>query len=256
MSSRPPAGCSTARPATRRHSPSSSHSGDAEVPMYLDAFGLAGGRRRRRRARRDRRGHRAHDVRVHPALRHRLRLRPRRRLPRTLPRGGRPLRQRRPAAHDPRARRPHARRPRRCRRRGVQLHHAAALLAQRRPGARRRGAARRAPGRHDRPQLPATRRGPTSCCSRSARSCARCSPCPGSGRGCPATGSATRLAWQVNRLDPHHVLEPIGDRVSDVVDLAQPEADGADLGRRRRRAALLRRRSTRPTGGSSRHAAD
>lgn len=28
--------------------------------------------------------------------------------------------------------------------------------------------------------------------------------------------AATRIAWQVNRMDPHHVLEPIGDQVTDV----------------------------------------
>ena len=46
----------------------------------------------------------------------------------------------------------------------------------------------------------------------------------------------TRLAWQVNRLDPHHVLAPIGDRLSDVVIWRNPRrtapiwgAQGAEL---------------------------
>jgi ubiquinone/menaquinone biosynthesis C-methylase UbiE len=34
--------------------------------------------------------------------------------------------------------------------------------------------------------------------------------------------SVTRVAWQVNRLDPHHVLGPIRDRVSDVVIWRNP----------------------------------
>jgi SAM-dependent methyltransferase len=46
----------------------------------------------------------------------------------------------------------------------------------------------------------------------------------------------TRLAWQVNRLDPHHVLAPIHDRVGVVVIWRNPRraapiwgADGAEL---------------------------
>lgn len=46
----------------------------------------------------------------------------------------------------------------------------------------------------------------------------------------------TRLAWQVNRLDPHHVLDPIGDCVGDVVIWRNPRrtepiwgAQGAEL---------------------------
>jgi SAM-dependent methyltransferase len=46
----------------------------------------------------------------------------------------------------------------------------------------------------------------------------------------------TRLAWQVNRLDPHHVLEPIHDKVDDVVIWRHPRrhapiwgAQGAEL---------------------------
>ena len=34
--------------------------------------------------------------------------------------------------------------------------------------------------------------------------------------------SVTRVEWQVNRLDPHHVLEPIRDRVCDVVIWRNP----------------------------------
>jgi SAM-dependent methyltransferase len=46
----------------------------------------------------------------------------------------------------------------------------------------------------------------------------------------------TRMAWQVNRLDPHHVLEPIRDRVGDVVIWRNPRrtapiwgAQGAEM---------------------------
>jgi SAM-dependent methyltransferase len=46
----------------------------------------------------------------------------------------------------------------------------------------------------------------------------------------------TRVAWQVNRLDPHHVLDPIRHRVGDVVIWRNPrrtapiwEAQGAQL---------------------------
>ena len=48
--------------------------------------------------------------------------------------------------------------------------------------------------------------------------------------------SVTRLAWQVNRLDPHHVLDPIRDLVHDVVIWRNPRrtapiwgAHGAEL---------------------------
>jgi hypothetical protein len=46
----------------------------------------------------------------------------------------------------------------------------------------------------------------------------------------------TRLAWQVNRLDPHHILGPIRDQVADVVIWRNPRraapiwgAQGAEL---------------------------
>jgi ubiquinone/menaquinone biosynthesis C-methylase UbiE len=35
--------------------------------------------------------------------------------------------------------------------------------------------------------------------------------------------SVTRVAWQVNRLDPHQVLDPISDRVGDVVIWRNPQ---------------------------------
>jgi SAM-dependent methyltransferase len=39
---------------------------------------------------------------------------------------------------------------------------------------------------------------------------------PGVGGRLSRRRLATRLAWQANRLDPHHVLQPIADRVGDV----------------------------------------
>ena len=39
---------------------------------------------------------------------------------------------------------------------------------------------------------------------------------PGLGAWLSRRRLATRLAWQANRLDPHHVLQPIAGRVSDV----------------------------------------
>jgi SAM-dependent methyltransferase len=35
----------------------------------------------------------------------------------------------------------------------------------------------------------------------------------------------TRLAWQANRLDPHQVIQPIGDRLADVVIWRNPARD-------------------------------
>ena len=46
-----------------------------------------------------------------------------------------------------------------------------------------------------------------------------------SGRGCRASGLPTRLAWQANRLDPHQVLRPIQDRLTDVVIWRNPARD-------------------------------
>ena len=82
--------------------------GDNEVPGLPRALRPDRRRRRPALARRDRLRHRPHDVRVHAPLRHGHRLRPRRRLPRALPGGRRPLRQGRPAAHGRGRRRPHA----------------------------------------------------------------------------------------------------------------------------------------------------
>ena len=45
---------------------------------------------------------------------------------------------------------------------------------------------------------------------------------PGLGPWLSKRRSVTRLAWQVNRLDPHHVLEPIRDHVGDVVIWRHP----------------------------------
>ena len=69
------------------------------------------------------------------------------------------------------------------RRRRVQLHHPAALRARRRPRARRRGRAGGPPRRPGRPQLPVVVGHSTPSCSRSAPSCGRCSGRPASGRG-------------------------------------------------------------------------
>ena len=128
--------------------------GDSEV---ADLHRPLRARRRRggaAQARRDRLRHRAHDVRVHAPVRHRRRLRPRRRLPRAVPRGRRPLRPRRAVAHRGGRRRAHAAHRGRLGRRRVQLHHAAALRARRRPRPRRRGPAGGAPRRPGGPQLP------------------------------------------------------------------------------------------------------
>jgi SAM-dependent methyltransferase len=59
---------------------------------------------------------------------------------------------------------------------------------------------------------------------------------PGLGPWLSKHRSVTRLAWQANRLDPHHVLAPIGDQVDDVVIWRNPRraspiwgAQGAEL---------------------------
>ena len=135
-----------------------------------------------------------------------VRLRPRRRLPRALPRDRRPVRQGRPAPHDRGRRRAHARRPDRRRRPRVQLHHAPALRDRRRARPRRRGRAGRATGRQRRAQLPVAlgrRRG--------APADRRAHPQPvphpalraaGWRNAAPSPGSA----WQANRLHPDTVL--------------------------------------------------
>jgi SAM-dependent methyltransferase len=45
---------------------------------------------------------------------------------------------------------------------------------------------------------------------------------PGLGPWLSQRRAVTRVAWQVNRLDPHHVLGPLGDRVGDVVIWRNP----------------------------------
>jgi hypothetical protein len=59
---------------------------------------------------------------------------------------------------------------------------------------------------------------------------------PGLGPWLSKHRAVTRVAWQVNRLDPHHVLEPIRDRVDEVVIWRNPKrsapiwgAHGAEL---------------------------
>ncbi len=59
---------------------------------------------------------------------------------------------------------------------------------------------------------------------------------PGLGPWLSRHRAVTRVAWQVNRLDPHHVLEPIHDHVHDVVIWRNPRrtapiwgAGGAEL---------------------------
>ena len=128
--------------------------GDDEVPAYLEYSGCARPTTTRTTLVEIGSGIGRMTCALHPRVRHGGRLRPRRRLPRALPRDGRPVRQGRPAAHGPRRRRPHARPPRRLRRPRVQLHHAPALPARRRPRAGDRGRAGRPARRPDRAQLP------------------------------------------------------------------------------------------------------
>jgi SAM-dependent methyltransferase len=45
---------------------------------------------------------------------------------------------------------------------------------------------------------------------------------PGLGPWLSQRRAVTRVAWQVNRLDPHHVLGPLGDSVGDVVIWRNP----------------------------------
>ena len=209
--------------------------------MYLDAFGLAGDEHRTAGARRDRLRDRPDDECVHQALLVRVRLRSRLRIPRALPRGGRPVRSCRPAAHDPRARRAHARRPRRRRRPDVQLHHAAALLAQRCPQPRRRVAARAAP-RAGRIALNFRQRVWADVALLPLGKVVRAVfAVPGLGPWLSKHRTFTRLAWQVNRLDPAPCPRTDPRQGGRRRDLAQPTTVGADLGRRRRRTAVPRR---------------
>ena len=46
-----------------------------------------------------------------------------------------------------------------------------------------------------------------------------------------AAGSPTRLAWQANRLDPHQVVEPIQDRLTDIVVWRNPARERPAVGR-------------------------
>lgn len=48
---------------------------------------------------------------------------------------------------------------------------------------------------------------------------------PGVGRWLSHNRSATRLAWQANRLDPHQIIGPIEDRLGDVVVWRNPGRD-------------------------------
>lgn len=48
---------------------------------------------------------------------------------------------------------------------------------------------------------------------------------PGIGGWLAQNRSATRLAWQANRLDPHQVIGPIQDRISDIVVWRNPGRD-------------------------------
>ena len=61
----------------------------------------------------------------------------------------------------------------------------------------------------------------------------------------------TRLAWQANRLDPHQVIGPIQDRLTDVVIWRNPARDAADLGRQATPRRSTSTASTATTGGSS-----
>ena len=154
----------------------------------------------------------------------------------------------------PGARRADARGRRRGRRRGVQLHHAAALLAQRR-----------------RWHWPVSRCG---CCDRAGRS--RSTSAPGVDRRASAAardGDAggvrvpgigawlsrhrdadpARVAGQPARSAPRG--RPVGERRRRRGDLAQPVPLGAGVGRRRSELRYLRA-STRLTGGSSPRRAD
>lgn len=65
---------------------------------------------------------------------------------------------------------------------------------------------------------------------------------PGVGGWLSQRRTITRLAWQVSRLDPHHVLQPLGDRLSDVAIWRHPDHDqplfGAAHAERRTLATL------------------
>ena len=106
------------------------------------------------------------------------------------------------------------------------------------------------PGRADRPQLPLlVGRRPGRAAGRRRRS-AGCSALPGVGSWLSHRRMPTRLAWQANRLDPHQVVGPIADRITDVVIWRNPARDAPLWGVERRHARRTSRASTATTGGS------
>ena len=63
---------------------------------------------------------------------------------------------------------------------------------------------------------------------------------PGVGSWLSQRRTPTRLAWQVSRLDPHQVVGPIADRVTDVVIWRNPARDAPVWGVDERHDRLLR----------------
>ena len=143
-------------------------------------------------------------------------------------------------------RRPQPRPRRPERRRRVQLHHAAALRARRRRGARRRGGAGRALRAGRSPSTSGPGRASTRSSCRSASRCAGCSGRPVVGpwlSRAPAADPAG-VAGQPARPAPGHRPDPgPADRRR---DLAQPGPRRADLGRQGRHAGVLRRHQPQP----------
>ena len=192
----------------RRHADARRVRGDrrqrgARLPRPLRAA-----RRRRRRpahARRDRLRHRAHDVRVHPPLRHAST--PATSTPGSSSAAARPS----PASARSTGCAP-SRSPTGARcaspttpptsRSATSRCSTASATTPWRSSTRRCASCARRP---DRPQLPVVvGHRPVRAADRRADR-AGCSGCPASGRGCRASASPTRLAWQANRLDPHQV---------------------------------------------------
>ena len=213
--------------------------GDNEVPVYLERFELLTGDDDRRSAGRDRLRDRPHDVRLHPPLRHRHRLRPRRRLPRALPRGRRPLRQGRPAAHRRGHRRAHAghRRRRRSTSPSATSRCSTASATTRwRSSARRCASCARVVAS---PSTSARGRASTRSCCRSARWSGCCCGPRSSAAWLSRRRFSTRLAWQANRLDPHQVVGPIQDELDRHRRLAQPGPGRPAVGRQARHLGAL-----------------
>ena len=245
-----PAGCSTTSPAAISSLAEFVETGNHETLAYLTAFGL-----RRRSARvadagRDRLGHRPDDGQLHPAVRPGGRLRPRRRVPRAVPRDRRPVRSARAAADQSMS-------PMAARSRSPttaadmtfsyitfqHCHHDDALALSRRGRAGRR--ARRA----RRAELPHVDRRATSCCGRPAsraRLVARAEVRPGD---LASAARVARLGWQANRLSPTEVMAVVGDAAQRRADRAIPEAP--QLRDPRHRRPDRSRASTAATGGSS-----